>query len=197
MQPETEVPQENAMPNAAAMGSCGLIQEGIFLFTMPVVAQTVHPVIEWILVENMVAERRKFLQLIICCPGGEVNAGFALVDVMAASSVPIRTTGIGMIASCGLMIFMAGQKGHRTITPNTNILSHQYSWGGEGKEHELIARQRAYKLSSKRMMDHYRKHTKLSVEKIRKELMPAEDRWLSAREAVKFNLADKIKKLGT
>ena len=40
---------------------------------------------------------------------------------------------------CGLSIFMSGQKGHRTLTPNTSILSHQWAWGSAGKEHELFA----------------------------------------------------------
>lgn len=169
---------------------------GCYLFTTPVTAATVRPVIEWILLENLAEHRRDFLQLFINSPGGALHDCFALTDVMEASAVPIRTTGIGLVASCGLLIFMAGQKGHRVITPNTSILSHQFTAGVVGKEHELIASQRQHAMLSKRLIAHYKHHTKLSVAKIRKELMPAGDRWLTAREAVKYNLADKIKRLG-
>jgi ATP-dependent Clp protease protease subunit len=100
-----------------------------------------------------------------------------------------------MVASCGVVTFMAGEKGHRTLTPNTSILSHQYSWGSGGKEHELLARVREFELSTERMMAHYRKCTGLPNKKIRELLLPAEDVWLSAQDAVKHGIADNIKTL--
>jgi ATP-dependent Clp protease protease subunit len=169
---------------------------GCFLFTYPVNSMTVRPVIDWILTENLQTPKREFLQLFINSPGGSVMDSFALTDVMEASAVPIRTTGIGMIASCGLLIFMAGQKGQRVITPNTSILSHQFSAGMMGKEHELLSANKRFEQVGGLIMRHYQKHTKLGVAKIRKELMPPEDRWVTPREAVKLNLADKIQKLG-
>jgi ATP-dependent Clp protease protease subunit len=192
----TDEQQVGSSQEEMQQGSIPLIAQGCFLFTYPVTSQTIRPVIEWILTENLSEQRREFLQLFINSPGGIVKDSFALTDVMEASAVPIRTTGIGMIASCGLLIFMAGQKGYRTITPNTAILSHQFSANAMGKEHELIASQRQWELVSKRIITHYRRHTKLSIARIRKELMPAEDKWLTAQEAVKYNLADKVKKLG-
>jgi ATP-dependent Clp protease protease subunit len=90
---------------------------------------------------------------------------------------------------------MAGKKGHRVITPNTSILSHQYSWGSSGKEHELFAQVREFELSTERMIAHYRKCTGLTEKKIREVLLPPEDRWLSAEEAIKYGIADKIKEV--
>jgi ATP-dependent Clp protease protease subunit len=87
---------------------------------------------------------------------------------------------------------MAGTKGRRVITPNTSILSHQYSWGSRGKEHELFATMREFELSSERMLEHYKKCTGLTEKKIREVLLPAEDVWLSAEEAKKYGIADKI-----
>jgi ATP-dependent Clp protease protease subunit len=111
---------------------------------------------------------------------------------MKGSAIPVKTVGLGMIASCGLLTFMSGTKGRRVITPNTSILSHQYSWGSVGKEHELFARVKEFELSTARMMAHYKKCTGLSEKKIREILLPAEDVWLSAKEAVKYGIADKI-----
>ena len=88
---------------------------------------------------------------------------------------------------------MAGEKGRRILTPNTSILSHQYSWGSSGKEHELFARVREFELSTERMIAHYKKCTGMTEKKIRELLLPAEDVWLSAKEAVKYGIADKIK----
>merc|ERR1711991_246857 len=96
--------------------------------------------IKWIMNHNLSDNRLPQLTLIINSPGGDVHAAFALIDTMKASTIPIKTVGLGLIASCGFLIFIAGKKGSRILTPNTSILSHQYSWGSAGKEHELYAR---------------------------------------------------------
>jgi ATP-dependent Clp protease protease subunit len=114
---------------------------------------------------------------------------------MRGSNVPIRTIGIGQIASAGLLIFIAGEKGMRTLTPNTSILSHQYTWGSFGKEHELFAQVKEFDLTAKRLVNHYKKCTGMDEEDIRKVLLPEKDVWLSAQEAKKLNLCDIVKDL--
>ena len=193
---DDKTPELNDDVAAEQAQKASLRGAGHFLFTYPVNSMTVRPAIEWILTENLQEEKREFLHLFINSPGGSICDCFALTDVMEASSIPIRTTGIGMIASCGLLIFMTGQKGERIITPNTAILSHQFSAGMMGKQHELLASTKRFEQVGEQLLRHYRRHTKLKVAQIKKELMPAEDRWLTAREAVKLGLADKIKKLG-
>ena len=78
-----------------------------------------------------------------------VPSCFALIDIMKGSRIPIHTVGLGVIASCGLLLFITGEKGKRTLTPNTSILSHQYSWGSYGKEHELFAQVKEFELSTR------------------------------------------------
>ena len=155
------------------------------------------PIVQWIIEKNLLPaqERPKELTLIINSPGGSVHAAFALIDTMKGSAIPVKTVGLGLIASCGVLTFMAGAKGKRILTPNTSILSHQYSWGSSGKEHELFARVREFELSTDRMLAHYKKCTGMSEKKIREILLPPEDKWLSAKEAVKYGIADKIKEV--
>lgn len=169
----------------------------IYLFMDGFENKSVKPVIEWILRKNLAPakDRAKHLTLVINSPGGHMHSAFALIDVMKGSKIPIHTTGLGLIASCGLLTFMSGEKGHRVITPNTSILSHQYSWGSHGKEHELFATMREFELSTERMLEHYKKCTGMNEKQIRQFLLPAEDIWLSAKEAVKHGLADKIKEM--
>jgi len=135
------------------------------------------------------------LTLFINSPGGICSAGFALIDVMFGSKIPIKTVGIGMIASMGLQIFLAGEKGSRTLTPNCLILSHQFSGGQFGKEHELVAGQKRYTHVSDMMMRHYIRTTGMSKEDIKKYLLPAQDVWLTPKEAKKFGICDVIKDL--
>jgi ATP-dependent Clp protease, protease subunit len=151
--------------------------------------------IEWIFEANFTEERPDMLNMVICSPGGDLNAAFALVDTMRGSAIPIRTIGLGQIASAGLMIFIAGDKGQRILTPNTSILSHQYSWGAFGKEHELFATIKEFDLTTKRMIAHYKKCTGLKEEQIREILLPPQDMWLSAIEAKKWGLCDDVKDL--
>ena len=169
-------------------------ESGYYYMAETFTAETTKPIIIWIIENNLMTarDRKKELTLIINSPGGEVHSAFALIDTMKGSAIPIKTIGIGMIASCGVLTFMAGAKGKRLLTPNTSILSHQYSWGSAGKEHELFARVREFELSTKRMLTHYKKCTGMSEKKIREILLPPEDVWLSSKEAVKYGIADKI-----
>jgi len=170
-----------------------LYKSGIYLFMGDVTTDSCREGIEFILKQNTEKRKHKKLQLLMCSNGGEVPACFAMIDIMKGSRIPIHTVGLGVIASCGLLLFITGQKGHRTLTPNTSILSHQYSWGTYGKEHELFAQVKEFELSTKRMIDHYKKCTGLTEKDIRKFLLPPEDVWLSAREAKKLNICDNIR----
>jgi ATP-dependent Clp protease, protease subunit len=152
-------------------------------------------VVEWIFEANFAEERPELLNLIICSPGGDLNAAFAVIDVMRGSAIPVRTIGLGQIASAGLMMFIAGTKGHRLLTPNTSILSHQYSWGAFGKEHELFATVKEFDLTTKKMIQHYKKCSGLAEAKIREVLLPPQDMWLSPQEAKKLGLCDDVKDL--
>jgi ATP-dependent Clp protease protease subunit len=153
----------------------------------------VKPVIEWILHENYVSKkRRKELLLMICSEGGDVSTAFALIDVMRSSHIPIKTVGLGQIASAGLLIFLAGARERRILTPNTSILSHQFSWGSDGKAHELFATMKEFTLTQARMLQHYLDTTGLSEEEIKKSLLPPHDVWLSAEEALALNICDSI-----
>jgi len=168
---------------------------GIYLFADDFDSESTSKAITFILNKNILPkkDRPENLTLIINSPGGDLNSAFALIDIMKGSRIPIHTLGIGQISSCGLLTFMAGEKGHRTITPNTSILSHQYSWGSYGKEHELIARIKEFDLTGERMLNHYKKCTGLSEKVIKEILMPPQDVWLSAKEAVKYGIADQVK----
>jgi ATP-dependent Clp protease protease subunit len=168
-------------------------RHSFFLLMEEITLATCKNAVEWIFECNFQEERPDMLNMIITSPGGDLNAAFALVDTMRGSAIPIRTIGLGQIASAGLMIFIAGERGSRILTPNTSILSHQYSWGAFGKEHELFATVKEFDLTTKRMISHYKKCTGLSEKKIREVLLPPQDMWLSAIEAKELGLCDAVK----
>ena len=170
-------------------------QSSFMLLMEDISLQSCKGVIEWIIEANFAEEKPESLNLIICSPGGDLNAGFALVDIMKGSTIPVNTIGIGEIASAGLLIFLAGTKGKRILTPNTAILSHQYSWGSYGKHHELIAAAKEFDMISSRLIAHYKKTTGLNETKVKELLLPAHDIWLSAKEAKEYGICDQIKEL--
>lgn len=149
-------------------------------------------VIQWLIENNFSDKPPDQMNLVICSPGGDLLAAFAIIDVMKSCTVPIRTIGLGQIASAALMIFMTGTKGERILTPNTSILSHAWSGGSVGKVHELFAIKKEFDLTNERVIKHYVKYTGLSEKKILKYLLPPQDVYLSAEEAVELGLADKI-----
>jgi len=171
-------------------------EQTLYYFTEEFSLTTVRDPISWILdhgTENKTPPET--LTLIISSYGGDLHAAFALIDVMRGSRIPVHTVGLGIIASAGLLTFIAGQPGQRSITPNTSILSHQYSMGSFVKEHELMSSMRQADLLTKKLISHYRKCTKLKETVIRDKLLPPQDVWLSPEEAVELGLADTIRQL--
>lgn len=170
-----------------------LADAGMYVLMGEIDQDSVRPVIEWILHENYVSKKkRKELLLMICSEGGDMSCAFALIDTMLSSQIFIKTVGLGCIASAGLMIFLAGSPGRRVLTPYTSILSHQFSWGTDGKAHELFATMKEFTLTQTRMLQHYRTATGLSEEEIKTALLPPHDVWLSAEEALALNICDAI-----
>jgi ATP-dependent Clp protease, protease subunit len=170
-------------------------RHSFYLLMEEITLSTTKTAVEWIFESNFQEETPDLLNLIITSPGGDLNAAFALIDTIRGSAIPVRTIGLGQIASAGLMIFIAGQRGNRILTPNTSILSHQYSWGAFGKEHELFATVKEFDLTTKKMVAHYKKCTGLNEKKIRDILLPPQDIWLSPTEALDLGICDHVKEL--
>jgi ATP-dependent Clp protease protease subunit len=165
---------------------------GIHLLTGEINENKCDEAIRFILETNL-NNGHDYLTMIVNSPGGHVNAGFSLVDVMHGSKAEIRTVGLGILASMGLLIFIAGRKGRRVLTPNTMVMSHQWSGIRWGKEHELLASQRGDDILTGMIFRHYKRHTGLQDKQIRNYLLPPSDVWLSAREAKKLGLCDEVK----
>jgi ATP-dependent Clp protease protease subunit len=147
----------------------------------------------FIIARNLIEKNKpKYMKMIINSPGGEVASAFALIDTIKGSKIPVYTYGMGEIASCGLLTFMAGEKGKRFVTRNTAILSHQFSWGSIGKEHELMASVKEFTNTSRRIIEHYKRCTGQTEAVIKKYLLPAEDIWLTPKEAIRYGIADQV-----
>jgi ATP-dependent Clp protease, protease subunit len=132
------------------------------------------------------------ITLLINSPGGELHAGWQICDIMDYISTPVYTTGLGEIASAALIVFMNGAQDHRIITDRTTIMSHRYSWGVSGNHVELIAAQSEFKNIHEKIVTHYIECTGLARKTIESELLKPHDVWLTAKDAIKYGMADHI-----
>ncbi|NBC10409.1 MAG: ATP-dependent Clp protease proteolytic subunit [Planctomycetes bacterium] len=124
-------------------------------------------------------------------PGGSVSAGLGVYDTMQFIRPKVQTFCIGVAASMGAVLFMAGEKGKRFMLPNGRVLLHQPLMGGmQGQATDLSiqakemlrTRERLYKL-----MSH---HTGKDAETITRDC--ERDKWLDAEEAVSYGCADQV-----
>jgi len=181
----------SAPPQVQAPGTY-VREAGILFLTDKFDQEHIMPLVGQIYEYNLMPEelQPQNITLVINSPGGSVHSAFHLIDAMMMSDVPVNTIGHGLVASCGVLTIMAGQ--HRMLTHNTSVMSHQYSWGSSGKEHELHAKIKEFDMAGDRMEAHYKKFTKKSVKYIRKRLLHATDEWLSPDECLKHGLVDKV-----
>jgi ATP-dependent Clp protease, protease subunit len=134
----------------------------------------------------------KHLTFIINSEGGDLAHAFAIIDLMHYSRLPVRTLGVGEISSAGLMIFMAGELGHRCVTANTQIMSHQWSTQIQGKAYELLSAQQDMQITQARVLAHYVKHTHKTESEVQQLLLPPHDVYLTAAQAVELGIADHV-----
>lgn len=145
------------------------------------------------IIEFNVSGNVDHIQMIVNCSGGNVSAGFAIIDLMEWSTIPIYTTGIGMVASMGLLIFMAGKQGRRVLTPRTSILSHRFFSLAMGSHSQLIAGRKHEDALHERIVDHYKFYSKIKdSDVIEKKLLKEVDEWISPQEALEYGIADII-----
>lgn len=149
-------------------------------------------IIKWIIYENTIDEPDKILTLYVNSNGGDLTATFALIDVMAKSKYPIRTIGIGSIASGAFLIFAAGTKGQRVIAKNTSIMTHQYTSGIVAKQHDLEAFVGEMGHINDRLIGFLETCTNLKPKDIKLKLIPPSDVYLTPQDLIDMGIADVI-----
>jgi ATP-dependent Clp protease protease subunit len=173
----------------------GLKDYGIIYLSGSINGGTAEGVCKEIIEYNIKGDVNQ-IQMVINSPGGSCCAGFSIIDIMEWSRIPIYTTGIGMIASMGLLIFMTGEKGRRVITPRTSILSHRFSAFNFGNHSQLIAGRKEEDLEHERILRHYQEYSDLTTrEELEAYLLRDVDTWLTTDEALKYGLADRVEPL--
>jgi ATP-dependent protease ClpP protease subunit len=150
---------------------------------------TITPIIKFITTCNVMHHKLPSINLLINSGGGDLHHAFALISVMKASIIPVNTIAIGEVKSSALMIAMAGHK--RYVDKHCEIMSHMFSMSHpEAKASEMKYKNREVNLTIKRMVDFYEQVTGLPKQKIRRNLLPNHDVYLSVEQALTYNMFD-------
>ena len=136
--------------------------------------------------------RLKAVALAINSPGGSVTDGLAIYDTMQHIKSPVSTICVGLAASMGALLLTAGEPGQRFALPNSEMLIHQVMGGASGQASDVkIKAEQILKLKS-RLNKILQQHTKQALSKIEKDA--DRDYYMTAEEAVKYGLVDKVVK---
>jgi ATP-dependent Clp protease protease subunit len=133
---------------------------------------------------------KKEIQMYINSPGGVVTSGLAIYDTMQYIKSPVITLCLGMAASMGSFLLMAGEKGQRIALPNSRIMVHQPSGGFSGKASDIERHAEDIIKTKRRLNELYAKHTGQSVETV--ESVLDRDFFMSAEEAKEWGIVDHV-----
>ena len=133
---------------------------------------------------------KKQIDMYINSPGGVVTSGFAIYDTMQYIKSPVSTLCMGMAASMGSFLLMAGEPGLRSCLTNASILLHQPSGGFQGQVSDIERHAEDARETKQRMTRLYAEHCGRTYEEVEHAL--DRDNFLSAQQALEFGLVDRI-----
>ena len=135
-------------------------------------------------------EAEKDISIYINSPGGVVTAGMAIYDTMQFLKCPITTYCMGQAASMGAVLLAAGSKGKRFALPNSRIMIHQPLGGAQGQATDIEIQTKEILRMKKSLNEILSHHTGQPVKTVEKDT--DRDFFMSAKEAVKYGIVDKV-----
>ncbi len=145
--------------------------------------------IQSLLVLNQISQT-KAIYVLIDSPGGDVDAAYAMVDMMAYIKAPVFTIGMGLVASAGALLLLGVDKKHRFGLAHSHYLLHQPLSGFEGVATDIAIH--AAQLEKTRVLinEHIAAETGRDIETVARDT--DRDFWLSADEAIDYGLINSI-----
>ena len=130
------------------------------------------------------------ISLYINSPGGSITAGMAIYDTMNYIKCDVRTVCVGMAASMGAFLLMAGEKGKRLALPNSEVMIHQPLGGASGQATDVEIRAKWLLRTKEKMTRLMSEMTGQDQEKLRADC--ERDYFMTAKEALNYGIIDQI-----
>ena len=136
------------------------------------------------------SQNQKDIKIYINSPGGQVTAALAIYDTMNFIESDVSTICVGVAASAAAVLLSAGKKGKRFVLPNSEVMIHQVMGGVEGQATDIDIHAKHILKTKDRLNKILAKHTGQKLSKIIQD--SERDYFMSAEEAKKYGLVDKI-----
>ena len=184
----TVIEQEGRVERAYDIYS-RLLRDRIIFLGQDVNEHTANLVVaQMLFLEN--EDPNKDIIFYINSPGGSVYDAFAIYDTMQFVKPDIQTVGIGVQASAAAFLLSSGAKGKRLLLPHGTVMIHQPSSGTRGKVSDMEIDLREGLRLKHLLNEIMARNTGQPIKKVTEDM--EKDYWMSAQEAVKYGLADKV-----
>jgi len=184
----TVIEQEGRIERAYDIYS-RLLRDRIIFLGQDVNEHTANLVVaQMLFLEN--EDPNKDIIFYINSPGGSVYDAFAIYDTMQFVKPDIQTVGIGVQASAAAFLLSSGTMGKRLILPHGTVMIHQPSSGTRGKVSDMEIDLKEGLRLKHLLNEIMARNTGQPIKKIAEDM--EKDYWMSAQEAVKYGLADKV-----
>lgn len=130
------------------------------------------------------------IQMLISSPGGHVESGDAIHDIIRFVKAPVTTIGTGWVASAGTHIYLAAPKERRVCLPNTRFMIHQPAGGAGGRASDIAIQAKEIIKVRERIAKTVAAATGQKLEKVLADM--ERDYWMSADEAVAYGIVSRI-----
>lgn len=130
------------------------------------------------------------IHLLISSPGGHVESGDAIHDMIRFVRAPVTTIGSGWVASAGTHIFLAAPKDRRVCLPNTRFMIHQPAGGAGGRATDIAIQAKEIIKTRERIAKVIARETGHALEKVLADM--ERDYWMSAEEAVAYGIVARV-----
>ena len=138
----------------------------------------------------LAAESSAPITVFISSPGGHVESGDAIHDVISFVEAPVTTVGTGWVASAGTHIFLAAEKNRRVCLPNTRFMIHQPAGGAGGRASDIAIQAKEIIKTRERIAKVVADQTGQKFDKVRTDM--ERDYWMSAQEAIDYGIVARV-----
>src|SRR5215813_9044056 len=130
------------------------------------------------------------IRVLISSPGGHVESGDAIHDMIRFVRAPVTTIGTGWVASAGTHIFLAAPKESRFCLPNTRFMIHQPGGGAGGRASDIAIQAKEILRTRDRVARVIARETGQPLDKVRNDM--ERDYWMTAEEAIEYGIVSRI-----
>ncbi|MBB6563731.1 ATP-dependent Clp protease protease subunit [Acidovorax soli] len=136
------------------------------------------------------AEGPEPIDIIVSSPGGHLESGDAIHDVVRFIAAPVNMIGTGWVGSAATHLYLAAPRERRYCLPNTRFLIHQPSGGAGGQATDIAVQAREIVKARERIARTIARETGKPLEQVLADI--ERDHWLSAQEAVDYGLVSRV-----